>query len=86
MRNRFKRLDLIDRVTEKLWTDVCYIIQEAVIKTIPKKEMQKGRTVVLGGLLFPQVLAEKRREAKGKGEKECGVPKNGKERYESLPK
>ena len=46
VRNRFKRLDLIDRVTEKLWTDVCYIIQEAVIKTIPKKEMQKGRTVV----------------------------------------
>ena len=46
VRNRFKRLDLIDRVTEKLWTDVCYIIQEAVIKTIPKKEMQKGKMIV----------------------------------------
>ena len=46
VRNRVKGLDLIDRVTEKLWTDVCNIIQEAVIKTISKKEMQKGRMVV----------------------------------------
>jgi len=37
MRNRFKGLDLIDRVPEELWTKVCDIIQEAGIKTIPKK-------------------------------------------------
>ena len=37
VRNRFKGLDLIDRVPEELWKEVCDIIQEAVIKTIPKK-------------------------------------------------
>ena len=36
VRNRFKGLDLTDRVSEELWTEVCDIIQEAVIKTIPK--------------------------------------------------
>ena len=42
--NRFKRLDLIDRVPEELWTEVCDTIQKAVIKTIPKeKKMQKGK-------------------------------------------
>ena len=47
VRNRFKGLDLIDRVPEELWTEVCDIVQEAVIKTIPKKkEMQKGKMVV----------------------------------------
>ena len=39
--NRFKGLDLIDRVPEELWTDVCNIVQEAVIKTIPKKKKCK---------------------------------------------
>ena len=39
--NRFKGLDLIDRVTEELWIDVHDIVQEAVIKTIPKKEKCK---------------------------------------------
>ena len=44
--NRFKGLDLIDRVPEELWTEVHDIVQEAVIKTIPpKKEMQKGKIV-----------------------------------------
>ena len=41
MTNRFKRLDLIDRVPEELWTDVHDIIQEDVIKTIPKKKKCK---------------------------------------------
>ena len=42
VRNRFKGLDLIDRVTEELWVEVHFIVQETVIKTIPKKkEMQK---------------------------------------------
>ena len=39
--NRFKRLDLIDRVPEELWTEVCDIVQEAVIKTISKKKKCK---------------------------------------------
>ena len=38
VRNRFKGLDLIDRVPEELWTEVCDTVQEAVIKTIPKKK------------------------------------------------
>ena len=39
--NRFQGLDLIDRVPEELWMEVCYIVQEAVIKTIPKKKICK---------------------------------------------
>ena len=67
MTNRFKKLDLIDRVPEELWTEVCDIVQEAVIKTIPKKnKCEKEKW------FFEEALqiAEKRREAKGKGEKE----------------
>ena len=41
VRNRFKGLDLIDRVPDELWTEVRDIVQEAVIKTIPKKEKYK---------------------------------------------
>ena len=44
--NRFKGLDLIDRVPEELWKEVHDIVQEAVIKTIAKKKMQKGKMVV----------------------------------------
>ena len=39
--NRFKGLCLIDRVPEELWTELCYIVQEAVTKTIPKKKKCK---------------------------------------------
>ena len=47
VRNRFKGLDLIDRVPDEPWTEVCYIVHEAVFKTIPKKnKMQKGKIVV----------------------------------------
>ena len=47
VRNTFKGLDLIDRVPEELWMEVCDVVQEAGIKTIPKKkEMQKGKMVV----------------------------------------
>ena len=41
VRNRFKGLDLIDRVPEELWTEVCDIVWEAVIKTVPKKKKCK---------------------------------------------
>ena len=45
--NSFKGLDLIDRVPEELWTEVCDIVYEAVIKTIPKKKKcKKGKMIV----------------------------------------
>ena len=66
MRNRFKGLGLIDRVPEKLWTEVCDIVQEAVIKTIKKKKHKKAKWLSEETLQ----IAEKRRKAKGKGEKE----------------
>ena len=47
MRNRFKGLDLIDRVPEEIWIEVRDIVQEGVIKTIPKgKKNEKGKMVV----------------------------------------
>ena len=67
VRNGFKGLDLIDRVPKELWTEVRDIVQEAVIKTIPKKKKCKKAK------WFPEEAlqtAEKRREAKCKGEKE----------------
>ena len=65
--NRFKGLDLIDRVPEELWQEVCNIVQEAVIKTIPKKKKCKKAKCLSEEALQ---IAEKRREVKGKGEKE----------------
>ena len=65
--NRFKGLDLIDRVPEELWMEVHDIVQEAVIKTIPKKKKYKKAKWVSEEALQ---IAEKRRETKGKGEKE----------------
>ena len=64
--NRFKGFDLIDKVPKKLWTEVHDMVQEAVIKTIPKKKKCKKAK-----WLFEEALqiAEKRGEAKGKGEK-----------------
>ena len=67
VRNRFKGLDLIDRVPEDLWTEVHDIVDEAVIKTIPKKKKCKeAKWLSEEGLQ----TAVKRREVKGKGEKE----------------
>ena len=67
VRNTFKGLDLIDRVTEELWTEIHDIVQEGVIKTIPKKKKCKKAKWLSEEVLQ---IAEKRREAKGKGEKE----------------
>ena len=65
--NRFKGLDLIDRVPEELWTKVCDSVQEAVFKTMPKKnKYKKAKWLSEEGLQ----IAEKRREVKGKGEKQ----------------
>ena len=63
MTNKFKGLDLIDRVPEELWTEVCDILQEAVIKTIPKKKKCKKAQWLSEVALQ---IAEKRREGKGK--------------------
>ena len=65
--NRLKGLDLIDRVPEELWRDILDIIQEAVIKTIPKKKKCKKAKWLSEEA---SRRAEKRRGAKGKGEKE----------------
>ena len=67
MTNRFKGLDLIDRVPEELWMKVRDTEQEAVIKTIPKKKNCKKAKWLSEEALQ---IAEKRRKAKGKGEKE----------------
>ena len=79
--NRFKGLDLVHRVPEKLWTNVCNIIQEAVTKTIPKeKKCKKARWLSEEALQ----IAEERREVKSKKERkrlyptECRVPENSK--------
>ena len=67
MRNRFKGLYLIDRVPEELWVEVRGTVWEAVIKIIPKKKKHKKAKWLSEEALQ---IAEKRREAKGKGEKE----------------
>ena len=65
--NRFKGLDLIDRVPKTLWTEVHDIVQEAVIKTIPMVKKCKKTKSLSGEVLQ---IAVKRREVKSKGEKE----------------
>ena len=65
--NRFKGLDLLDRAPEELWTEACDIVQEAGIKTIPKKKKCKNAESLSEK---PLQIAKKRREANHKGEKE----------------
>ena len=67
VRNRFKGLDLIDGVPEELWMEVYDIVQKAVINNIPKKKKCKKAKWLSEKALQ---TAEKRKEAKGKGEKE----------------
>ena len=82
VRNRFKGLDLIDRVPEELWNEVHDIVQETGIKTTPMEKKCKKAKWLSGEALQ---IALKRSEAKSKGEKEryaseCRVPKNSKKR------
>ena len=81
VRNRFKGLDLIDRVPDELWTEVHDIVQEAVIKIIPKKKKHKKAKWFSEDALQ---IAEKRSERQSRKRKiypfECRVPKNSKER------
>ena len=67
MRTRFKGLDLIDRVPDELWNEVCGIVQETVVKTIPMEKKCKKAKWLSGEALQ---IAVTRREAKSKGEKE----------------
>ena len=72
MKNRFKGLDLIETMPEELWMEVCDILQEAVIKTIPKKKKCKKAKWLSEEALQ---ISVKRKELKSKG---------GKERYTHL--
>ena len=81
MTNRLKGLYLIDRVPEELWKEVCNIVQEVVIKTVPKKKKRKKAK----WLSEEALQITEKRDAKGKGGKkrylsECRVPENSKER------
>ena len=85
--NRFKGLDLIDRVPEELWIEVHDIVQEAGIKTFPKEKKCKKTKWLSEEALQ---IAVKRRETKGKGEKERYTHLNAEfqriaRRKESLP-
>ena len=75
MTNRFKGLDLVDRVPEELRTEVPNIVQEAVTKPIPKKKKCKKARLLSDEALQ---IAEERREAKGKGERERYIQLNAK--------
>ena len=70
MTNRFKGLDLIDRVPEELWMEVRDIVQKAVIKTMPKKKKCKKEKWLSEKALQ---IAEKRREAKSKDKKKKNI-------------
>ena len=71
--NRFKDLDLVDRVPEELWTKVHNIVREAVTKIIPKKKKYKEAKWLSEKALQ---IAEGKREAKGKGERERYIQLN----------
>ena len=82
VRNRFKGLDLIDRVPDELWTEVHDIVQETGIKTIPTEKKCKSKMAVWGGLTTS--CEKKRRKKQRRKAKiqafECRVPKNTKKR------
>ena len=82
VRTRFKGLDLIDRVPDELWMEVCDVVQETGIKAIPMENKCKKAKWLSGEALQ---IAVKRREVKSKREKEdisfeCRVPKKSKKR------
>ena len=83
VRNRFKDLDLIDRVPDELWTEVHGLVEETGIKTIPtEKKCKKNKMAVWGGLTnsCEKKRSEKQRR-KGKiSASECRIPENNKKR------
>ena len=83
MTNRFKGSDLIDRVPDKLWTEVRGIVQEIGNKTIPKKKKCKKAKWLCGGGLTNSCEKKRSKMQRRKGKIypfECRVPKNSKER------
>ena len=84
VRNRFKGLDLIDRVPDELWTEVCDIVRETGIKTIPMEKKCKKAKWLSGEALQINSCEKKRSEKQRRKGKifpiECRVPKNSKER------
>ena len=81
VRNRFKGLDLIDRVPDELWMEIHDIVQEATIKTIPKKKKYKKAKWLSEEALQIAVKRSEKQRRKGKIYPfECRVPKNSKER------
>ena len=81
VRNRFKGLDLIDRVPEELWMELCDVVQETEIKTIPKKRKCKRAKWLSEEALQ---IAVKRREVRSKGENERYTHLNAE--FQSIPR
>ena len=88
--NRFMGLNLVDRVPEELWTEVRDILQEAVIKTIPKKKKyKKAKWLSEEALQIAEKRSERQRRERKIYPSECRAPNNRKERLKkkkSLPK
>ena len=82
VRNRFKGLDLIDRMPDELWTEVHDIVQKTGIKTIPmEKKYKKAKWLSQEALQISEKRREERQRRKGKiYPSECRVPKNSKKR------
>ena len=82
MTNRFKVLDLVDRVPEELWTEVHNTVQKAVTKTIPKKKKcKKAKWLSKEGLQTREMKRSESQKRKGKMyPSECRLPKSSKER------
>ena len=81
VRNRFKGLDLIDREPEELWMEVQDIVQEVVIKTIPKRnKCKKAKWLSEEALQIAKKRSERQRRKRKIYPFECRVPKNSKER------
>ena len=82
VRNRFKGLDLIDRLPDELWVEVCDIVQETGIKTMPMEKKCKKEKWLSGEILQVAVKEEKQKQRrKGKIKaSECRVPENRKKR------
>ena len=83
--NRFKRLNLLERVLEELWMEIHDIVQEAVIKTIlKKKKCNKAKWLSGKALQIAEKRSEKQRRKKKIYPSECRVAKNSKERQENF--
>ena len=86
VRNRFKRLDLINRVPDELWMEVHDILQETGIKTMPmEKKWNKAKWLSEEALQIAVKRSEKQRRKGNIFPFQCRVPQNSKEGKESLP-